>query len=64
MYSSSQNLDYRQALKVVYSNIWISEIVRERVSDRRANHSKIPAAKRAETVKNAIPYNSLIYLLT
>ena len=32
----------RQALEVVYSNIWIPEIVRVRVPDRRTIHSTIP----------------------
>jgi len=39
-----------KALEVDYSNIWIPEIVRERVPDRQSSHSKSPSAVRAETV--------------
>ena len=37
-------------LEVVYSNIWIPEVVWQRVPDYWTSHSNGPAAVRAETV--------------
>jgi len=37
-------------LEIIYSNIWIPEIVQERVSDRWAIHSKSLMVIRAQTV--------------
>jgi len=42
----------REALEVVYSNIWILEIVRERVPDRRASFST--------DVAQSIPYLAIV----
>jgi len=40
---------FQQALEVVHSNVRIQEIIRERVTGRRASDGKSPAAVRAET---------------